>query len=64
MSKKIIKYIKCKGLLSNEMYHPRTQHIKATLFWRNKPIWEGNYNVLHEEFGFTESVSPRELNPK
>jgi len=45
-------------LKDEKMFHCLTQHIKATIYWRNKPIWDGNYYVLHNQLRITESISP------
>jgi hypothetical protein len=51
-------FLKDKGLLKDEMFHCLEQHIKATIFWRNKSVWEGNYWLLHNNLFLLESVTP------
>jgi hypothetical protein len=51
-------FLKSKKMLDDEMYHPLSQHIKATILWRNEPVWQGNYYLIHNNLIITESISP------
>jgi hypothetical protein len=42
------------GLLEENMEHFLKNHITATLFWRQKQIWQGNYYLIHNTFKITE----------
>lgn len=46
------------GLLDKEMFHFLRNHISATLYWRKKQIWHGNYWLVHNNFYILESVNP------
>jgi len=41
-----------------KFYHFLRYHIKATLYWRKKQIWQGNYWQIHTDFRVGESVNP------
>lgn len=45
------------GLKKDEMFHCFQQHIKASLYWRDDKIWEGNYFPL-DNITLIESISP------
>src|SRR5207237_8928649 len=40
------------------MFHFLRYHIKGTLYWRKKQIWQGNYWMIHNRFKIMESVNP------
>lgn len=44
-------------LLKKETEEILRKHIKATLYWRDKHIWQGNYWLLHNNFFIKESVN-------
>ncbi|MCE8163397.1 MAG: hypothetical protein I3273_04930 [Candidatus Moeniiplasma glomeromycotorum] len=41
-----------------ENEHFLEYHVKATLYWRKKQIWQGRYWIIHQNFRIQETVNP------
>jgi len=54
----IHKWLKSYGLLETDMEEILMKHIKATIYWRDKHVWQGNYWLLHNQFYIKESINP------
>ena len=49
--------LKSKGLLDKELDFFLRNNITATIYWREKQIWQGNYWLLHNQFSISEAIT-------
>lgn len=49
--------LKSQGLLDKELDFFLRNHITATIYWREKQIWQGNYWLLHNHFSIGEAIT-------
>ena len=56
--KDVIDWLESYGLLEPSMEEILRKHIKATIYWRDKHIWQGNYWLLHNQFYIKETINP------
>jgi len=50
-------FLKSKGLLDKKLDFFLRNKIHATIYWREKQIWQGNYWLLHNHFSIGEAVT-------